>query len=52
LKINLINLGIDKVLDIAKTIPTIRINLPISDNTLIRAMLLTPKHKSIAELFD
>ncbi len=52
LKISRINLSPDKVLDIAKTITTIKINLPISRNTINKTMLLTPRHKSIAQLFD
>lgn len=52
LKINHINLSVDKVLDIAKTITTIKINLPVSKNNLTKTMLLTTRHKSIAVLFD
>jgi transposase len=52
LKINGINLSVDKVLNIAKTITTIKLKLPISDNTITKTMLLTTKHKSIAMLFD
>jgi transposase len=52
LKINHINKSVDKVIDIAKTITTIKINLPISGNTMTQTMLLTPRHKSIAQLFD
>ena len=51
-KITNINLSVDKVLSIAKTITTIKVKLPISDTTLVRTMLLTSKHKSIAMLFD
>jgi transposase len=52
LKISHKNMSVDKVLDIAKTITTIKINLPISGNTMTRTMLLTKRHKSIAQLFD
>ncbi len=52
LKISHINMSIDKVLDIAKTITTIKINLPVSGNTMTKTMLLTQRHKSIAHLFD
>ncbi|HOV11143.1 MAG TPA: IS1634 family transposase [Bacteroidales bacterium] len=52
LKISHINMSVDKVLDIAKTITTIKINMPISGNTITQTMLLTPRHKSIAHLFD
>jgi len=52
LKTNKINLSVDKVLNIAKTITTIKIKLPISETTLTKTMLLTAKHKSIDLLFD
>jgi len=52
LKINDIDLSVDKVLNIAKTITTIKVNMPASGNVLTRTMLLTHKHKSIAKLFD
>jgi transposase len=38
LKINHIDLSVDKVLDIAKTITTLKIKLPISGETMIRTM--------------
>jgi transposase len=52
LKTNGINLSVDKALDIAKTITTLKIKLPVSNDTMTRTMLLTPRHKSIAKLFD
>jgi len=52
LKINHMDMSVDKVLDIAKTITTIKINLPISGHTMTQTMLLTPRHKSISQLFD
>jgi len=52
LKMNDINISVDKVLNIAKTITTIKINLPISGNTMTKTMLLTQRHRSIAQLFD
>ncbi len=52
LKIKQMNMSVDKVLDIAKTITTIKINLPKSGNTMTQTMLLTQKQKSIAQLFD
>jgi transposase len=52
LKTNRIDLSVDKVLDIARTITTLKIKLPLSGETLTKTMLLTPKHKSIANLFD
>jgi len=52
LKIAKINLSVDKVLDIAKTITTIKIRLPQTRQTISRTMLLTDRHKSISCLFD
>ncbi len=52
LKISHINMSVDKVLDIAKTITTLKINLLISGHTMTQTMLMTPRHKSIAQLFD
>jgi len=52
LKITNINLSVDKVLDIAKTITTLKIKLPKSNETMTKTMLLTAKHKSIAKLFN
>jgi transposase len=52
LKLSNIEMSVDKVLNIAKTITTIKINMPISGNTMTKTMLLTPKHKSIAILFE
>jgi hypothetical protein len=51
LKINKINMSVDKVLDIAKTITTLKIKLQESKETLSKTMLITPKHKSIAQIF-
>lgn len=52
LKINHVGLSVDKVLSIAKTITTIKINLPISGQTVNKTMFLTESHKKIAFLFD
>jgi transposase len=52
LKKNNINLSVDSVLNIAKTITTLRIKLPTSGETISKTMLITQKHKSIAVLFD
>jgi transposase len=52
LKKSNIELSVDKILDIAKTITTIKVRLPDSGNTITKTMLITPKHKSIAILFD
>jgi transposase len=52
LKTNKINLSVDKVLDIAKTITTVKVKLQQSKETITKTMLITQKHKSIAQLFD
>jgi len=52
LKASAINLSVDSVLKIAKTITTMKIKLPASGETMTKTMLLTQKHKSIAMLFD
>ena len=52
LKLNGINLSVDKVLNIAKTVTTLKIKLPASGETLTKTMLLTAKHKIIEPLFD
>jgi hypothetical protein len=43
---------VDKVLNIAKTITTLKIKLPVSGETLTKTMLITAKHNSIKPLFD
>src|SRR5690606_5334360 len=52
LKINNVGISVDKVLSIAKTITTIKINLPISGETVNKTMFLSESHKEIAFLFD
>jgi transposase len=52
LKTNGVKLSVDKVLDIAKTITTLKIKLPVSNRTLTKTMIITPKQKSIEKLFD
>jgi len=52
LKIIGINLSVDKVLSIAKTITTIKVKLHESNETIVKTMILTDKHKSIARLFE
>ncbi len=43
---------VTQFLDITKTVMIIKINLPISGNVMTKTMLLTPRHQSIAQLFD
>jgi transposase len=52
LKIAKINWSVDKVLDIARTITTIKVRLPQTRQTISRTMLITDRHKSISCLFD
>lgn len=52
LKLSEIGLSVDKVLEIAKTVVTLRIKLPNSRNTINKTMLITDKQKSIAKLYD
>jgi transposase len=52
LKLKGINLSVDKVLGIAKTITTLKIKLPVSGQKLTKTMLITAKQKSISRLFD
>jgi hypothetical protein len=51
LKINNINLSTDKVLNITKTITTIKVKLPVSGKMLTKTMILTQQHKRVALLF-
>jgi hypothetical protein len=52
LKNNGIKLSVDKVLNIAKTITTVRVKLQQSNEIIAKTMLLTDRHKSIAKLFE
>lgn len=52
LKINNIDLSVDKVLEIAKTITTIKVRLPSSKQTISKTMLITPLQRKIAPLFE
>ena len=52
IKISNINLSVDKVLEIAKTVTTIKVKLPSHGTSIAKTMLLTKKHRSIAKLFD
>ncbi len=47
-----IHLSVDKILDIAKTITTIKVKLSNSKQILTKTMIITPKHKEIEALFD
>jgi len=46
-----VNLSVDKALNIAKTIVTLKIKLPLSGETMSKTMILA-RHKPVARLFD
>lgn len=52
IKISKIDLSVDKVLEIAKTITTIKIKLPLQNRTFSQTLLLTNQHKIIEKLFS
>ena len=52
LKVSNINLSVDKVLNIAKTITTIRLKVPETGKIIERTMRLSERHKLIGCLFD
>ena len=47
-----IKLSVDKVLDIAKTIATLRVHMPNSRSFYTRTMFLTDSHRAIQPLFE
>jgi len=51
-KIRDIGLSVDKVLSIAKTVTTLKIRLPISNQILTKTMIVTKLHKKIEQLFN
>lgn len=50
--INKIDMGVDHVLDAAKTITTIRIKMPENGTYFTKTLFLTEKHLAIKSLFD
>ena len=50
--INKIGMSVDKVLDAAKTITTIRVRLPESRTTFTKTLFLTEKQYAVKPLFD
>jgi transposase len=52
LKISEIQLSVDKVLGIAKTIATIKIKLPLQNKTTSRTLILTKQQNQISKLFS
>jgi len=47
-----LDLSVDKVLGVAKTIATLKVKLPLSGTVTHKTMILTKKQKEIAFLFD
>ena len=47
-----IKLSVDKVLDIAKTVTTLRVNMPNNRSFYTKTMFLTDDHKAIRPLFE
>jgi hypothetical protein len=52
LKVSKINISVDKVLDIQKTITTLKIKLHADGISVTKTILFTRKHQSIEMLFD
>lgn len=50
--INKIGMSVDKVLDAAKTITTIRVKMPENGTFFTKTLFLTEKHQAIKPLFD
>ena len=49
---NKIGMSVDKVLEAAKTITTIRVRLPENNSFFTKTLFLTEKHLAIKPLFD
>lgn len=52
LKNNNIQLSVNRVINIAKTITTVKIRIPCNDQIVSKTMFLTKNHKMIEKLFD
>ena len=50
--INKIEMSVDKVLEAAKTITTIRVRMPENRTTFTKTLFLTEKHYAVKPLFD
>ena len=50
--VNKIGMSVDKVLDAAKTITTIRVRLPENDTFFTKTLFQTEKHLAVKPLFD
>lgn len=47
-----LEMSVDIVLEIAKTITTIRVRLPLNNTFVTRTMMLTPEQRSLRPFFD
>ena len=47
-----LEMSVDSVLKIAKTITTIRLRLPLNDKVMVKTMMLTPEQRALKPLFD
>ena len=52
IEINKIRMSVDHVLDVAKTITTIKIRMPENGVLFAKTLFLTDKHRTIMSLFD
>ena len=47
-----LGMSVDNVLNVAKTITTIRLRLPMNDKIITKTMMLTPSQKKLKPLFE
>ena len=47
-----LEMSVDSVLKIAKTITTILLRLPLNDKVMVKTMMLTPEQRALKPLFD
>ncbi len=47
-----LEMSVDSVLKIAKTITTILLRLPLNDKVMVKTMMLTPERRALKPLFD
>ena len=52
IKLKGIDISVDKVLDVAKTITTIKVNMPENRIIYTKTLFLTEKHQQVKPLFE
>ena len=52
ISMNRIGMSVDKVLDVAKTIVTVRVDMPQNGELYTKTLFLTENHRRIEPLFD